>query len=200
MLRQQGLKQREDSTAASIGCSISGSGIDVGKRRYATRACRRKGFFLADAFDPVFIDAEANGHRFREMHVDGGTAYPLFAVPVRLLAATGQVGGHRGGQLYIIINNNLEPEFAVTKPKTLTIVARAFNTLVKSDFYDTILDSYVFAKEQGFAFNLAYIPNTFHLKSVGLVDQKYMITLFEFGHAQGVRGGHWRHTPPRLYR
>ena len=152
------------------------------------------------AFDPVFIDAEANGHHFREMHVDGGTAYPLFAVPVRLLAATGQVGGHRGGQLYIIINNNLEPEFTVTKPRTLTIVARAFNTLVKSDFYDTILDSYVFAKEQGFAFNLAYIPNTFRTRSVGLIDQKYMIALFELGHAQGVRGGQWQQTPPRLYR
>jgi predicted acylesterase/phospholipase RssA len=152
------------------------------------------------AFDPVFIDAEANGHHFREMHVDGGTAYPLFAVPVRLLAATGQISRNRGGQLYIVINNNLDPEFAVTKPKTLSIVARAFNTLVKSDFYDTILGSYVFAKEQGYTFNLAYIPNTFRVKSVGLVDQKYMIALFELGQAQGVSGGQWQHTPPRLYR
>jgi predicted acylesterase/phospholipase RssA len=152
------------------------------------------------AFDPVFIDAEANGHHFKEMHVDGGTAYPLFAIPVRLVAATGQVSEHRGSQLYIIINNNLEPAFTVTKPKTLTIVARAFNTLVKSDFYDTILDSYIFTKEQGFAFNLAYIPNTFRVKSVGLVDQKYMLALFELGHAQGVSGGQWQHTPPRLYR
>ena len=152
------------------------------------------------AFDPVFIDAEANGHHFKEMHVDGGTAYPLFAVPVRLLAATGQVrGGHHGGQLYIIINNNLDPEFTVTKPKTLTIVARAFNTLVKSDFYDTILNSYVFAKEDGYAFNLAYIPNTFRVKSVGLIDQKYMIDLFDLGRAQGVGAGQWQHTPPRLY-
>jgi len=85
------------------------------------------------AFDPVFIDAEANGHHSKEMHVDGGTAYPLFAIPVRLVAATRQVSEHRGSQLYIIINNNLEPAFTVTKPKTLTIVARAFNTLVKSD-------------------------------------------------------------------
>jgi predicted acylesterase/phospholipase RssA len=152
------------------------------------------------AFDPVFIDAEANGHHFKEMHVDGGTAYPLFAVPVRLLAATGQVSGQQGGQIYIIINNNLEPEFVVTKAKTLTIVARSFNTLVKSDFYNTILDSYVFAKEHGFGFNLAYIPNTFRTRSVGLVDQKYMLALFDLGHAQGVLGGGWQHVPPRLYR
>ena len=71
---------------------------------------------------------------------------------------------------------------------------------MKSDFYDTILDSYIFTKEQGFAFNLAYIPNTFRVKSVGLIDQKYMLALFKLGHAQGVSGGQWQHAPPRLYR
>jgi hypothetical protein len=162
---------------------------------------------VAGAFDPVYIDAEANGHHFKEMHVDGGTAYPLFAVPVRLLAATGQGGGHNdgqgsghnGGKIYIIINNNLDPNFAVTKPKTFNIAARAFNTLVKSSFYDTVLNSYIFAKDEGYTFNLAYIPNSFEVKSVGLVDQKYMLALFDLGHAQGVHGGEWQHTPPRLY-
>ena len=32
-------------------------------------------------FDPVFIDAESNGHWFKEMHVDGGTAYPCLRSP-----------------------------------------------------------------------------------------------------------------------
>ena len=93
--------------------------------------------------------------------------------------------GSRRGQLYIVINNNLDPEFSLTKPKTLSITARAFNTLVKSDFYDTILDSYLFAKHQGFEFNLAYIPNTFRANSTGLVDQEYMVSLFAFGRARG---------------
>ena len=170
---------------------------------------------VAGAFDPIYIDAEANGHHFKEMHVDGGTAYPLFAVPVRLLAATGQVDGHNGGEaggdsgqdrghnrgeIYIIINNNLDPDFAVTKPKTFNIAARAFNTLVKSSFYDTILNSYIFAKDEGYSFNLAYIPNSFEVKSVGLVDQKYMLALFDLGHSEAVRGDEWQHTPPRLYR
>jgi len=162
---------------------------------------------VAGAFDPVYIDAEANGHHFKEMHVDGGTAYPLFAVPVRLLAATGQVdghndgqgGGHNGSQIYIIINNNLDPNFAVTKPKTFNIAARAFNTLVKSSFYNTILNSYIFSRDEGYTFDLAYIPNSFEVKSVGLVDQKYMLALFDLGHAEGIHGGEWQHTPPRLY-
>jgi predicted acylesterase/phospholipase RssA len=155
---------------------------------------------VAGAFDPVYIDAEADGHHFQEMHVDGGTAYPLFAVPVRLLAAAGQGGGHSGGQIYIIINNNLDPNFVVTKPKTLNIAARALNTMVKSSFYDTILNSYLYAKDEGYSFNLAYIPNSFAVKSVGLVDQKYMLALFDLGKSEAVRGDAWQHTPPRLYK
>ena len=151
-------------------------------------------------FDPIFIDAQSHGRWFKEMHVDGGTAYPLFAVPLRLLAAAGPSVDHRRGQLYIVINNNLEPEFLLTKAKTLSITARAFNTLVKSDFYDTILGSYLFAKKEGFEFNLAYIPNAFRAKSIGLVDQKYMLSLFAFGETRGRLGGEWEYLPPHLYR
>jgi predicted acylesterase/phospholipase RssA len=69
-------------------------------------------------FDPVFIDAEANGHHFKEMHVDGGTALDVLAMPLRLAAAGRLALTHgRPGQLYIVINNNLDPTFAITKPK-----------------------------------------------------------------------------------
>jgi len=152
-------------------------------------------------FDPVFIDSEANGHHFKEMHVDGGTVLEVLAIPLKL-AAAGRLGSapRPPGRLYIVINNNLEPAFAMTKPKTLSITARAFNTLVKSDFYDTILGSYLYAKKQGLQFNLAYIPNTFKVKSLELIDPNYMAALFEFGRARGRLGGSWEHLPPRLYR
>jgi hypothetical protein len=108
-------------------------------------------------FDPVFIEAEANGCHFKEMHVDGGTSLQVLAIPLKLAAAGRLFAAHHPpGQLYIIINNILEPTFTVTKPKTLSITARAFNTLVKSDFYDTILGSYLFAMKQGLKFNLVH--------------------------------------------
>jgi hypothetical protein len=152
-------------------------------------------------FDPVFIDAEANGHHFKEMHVDGGTALEVLAIPLKLAAAGRLAAANRPpGQIYIIINNILEPTFEVTKPKTLTITARAFNTLVKSDFYDTILGSYLYAKQQGLQFNLAYIPNSFKFATHQLIDPNYMTALFELGRARGRRGGNWEHLPPHLYR
>jgi hypothetical protein len=86
----------------------------------------------------------------------------------------------------------------VTKPKTLSITAPAFNTLVKSDFYDTILGSYLFAEEQGLKFNLAHIPNAFKFKTHELIDPNYMTALFELGRADGRLVGNWQHLPPRL--
>lgn len=134
------------------------------------------------------------------MHVDGGTTLDVLPMPLKL-AAAGRLDARRTpGQLYIIINNNLDPAFAMTKPKTLSITARAFNTLKKSDIYQTILDSYLFAGKQGFQFNLAYIPNSFKVRSVQFIDPNYMRALFEFGRARGLRGGNWEHIPPRLYR
>jgi predicted acylesterase/phospholipase RssA len=152
-------------------------------------------------FDPVFIDAEGNGHRFKEMHVDGGTAVPVLATPIRL-AEAGKFAASHGlpGRIYIVINNNLDPAFAVTKPKALSISARSFNTLIKSDFYDQILGSYLFAQKQGFQFNLEYIPNTFKVRTVELIDPNYMRALFELGRDRGRLGGDWEHFPPRLYR
>jgi predicted acylesterase/phospholipase RssA len=150
-------------------------------------------------FDPVYIDAEADGHRFKEMHVDGGTAVPVLATPIRL-AEAGKFAASHGlpGRIYIVINNNLDPAFAVTKPKALSISARSFNTLIKSDFYDQILGSYLFAQKQGFQFNLAYIPNAFKVRSIELIDPNYMRALFELGRDRGRLGGNWEHVPPRL--
>ena len=152
-------------------------------------------------FDPVFIDAEANGHHFNEMHVDGGTALEVLAIPLKLAAAARLGSKQRPpGQIYIIINNILEPAFEVTRPKTLSITARAFNTLIKSDFYDTILGSYLYAQQQDIKFNLAYIPNTLRFRTHKLIDPDYMIALFELGESQGRLGGAWEHIPPHLYR
>src|SRR6266478_9997297 len=38
-------------------------------------------------FDPVFIESEAQGHYFKEMHVDGGTTLEVLAMPLKLVAA-----------------------------------------------------------------------------------------------------------------
>jgi hypothetical protein len=134
------------------------------------------------------------------MHVDGGTALQVLATPIRL-AAAGRLALPTGlpGKIYIVINNILDPAFAVTKPKTLTITARAFNTLIKSDIYDTILGSYLFAQKQGFEFNLAYIPNTLKVRSAEFIDPEYMQALFDFGRDRGRLGGKWEKIPPRLY-
>ena len=45
-------------------------------------------------FDPVYIDAEANGHQFKEMHVDGELIDPNY---MRALFELGRDRGRLGG-------------------------------------------------------------------------------------------------------
>src|SRR3981081_2908338 len=40
-------------------------------------------------FPPMLIDAEANGHRFQEMHVDGGVTAPVLTLPEAFLLRNG---------------------------------------------------------------------------------------------------------------
>ena len=40
-------------------------------------------------FPPVLIEAEANGRRFQEMHVDGGVNGPIYVAPASYLFSSG---------------------------------------------------------------------------------------------------------------
>ena len=84
-------------------------------------------------FDPVFIDAETNGRHFKEMHVDGGTTLQVLAIPLKLAAAGRLAAEHRPlGQLYIIINNILEPAFHQPLGSGgVNPASRSFNTISK---------------------------------------------------------------------
>ena len=44
---------------------------------------------LPVGFPPVMIDVEVDGHRYQEMHVDGGTMSRVFAYPVALNVGAG---------------------------------------------------------------------------------------------------------------
>lgn len=66
----------------AIAASGQQSSLDLFRKVILASAC------VPGLFDPVLIESEANGRRFKEMHVDGGTAFALFAVPLKLLAAS----------------------------------------------------------------------------------------------------------------
>jgi Patatin-like phospholipase len=94
---------------------------------------------IPGVFAPTFIDVEADGKRFAEMHVDGGVTSNILAVPEALLLAKLPKRATERPRLYIIVNGKLAPDFDLVGDGTLSIVARSFWTAVKANTRSTMI-------------------------------------------------------------
>ena len=61
-------------------------------------------------FPPVYIEVEANGRRFLEMHVDGGVNGPMYVAPDSYLFP-GADKRLPMSQLYVFLNGKVRPDF-----------------------------------------------------------------------------------------
>ena len=76
---------------------------------------------IPGVFAPTYIEVEANGKTFREMHADGGAIEEVFILPDVVLAngmrsTTGQVSPAR---IWVVINNQINPQFQVVEAGVL---------------------------------------------------------------------------------
>ena len=144
------------------------------------------------------IDVEADGRAYQEMHVDGGASAQVFVYPpsLQLNAAANSAGVVRERRLYVIRNARLDPQWAETKRRTLTIVGRAISSLIQTQGVGDIYRIYVAAQRDKIDFNLASIPATFTTELQQPFDTHYMNALFALGYELGKNGYHWAKFPP----
>jgi patatin-like phospholipase len=150
------------------------------------------------AFPPVFIEVEAEGSRYDEMHVDGGATSQVFLIPTGLdwhrLEQKLEVQGTTGA--YIIRNDRLEPDWQTVKPKLARIAGRSISTMIRNNGYGDMYRLYLETQQAGIDYNLAYIPSEFNEKSKEPFDQEYMGKLFDLGYRMALSGYPWEKTPP----
>ncbi|TXL70560.1 phospholipase [Vineibacter terrae] len=151
-------------------------------------------------FPPVYFDAEAEGRRFQEMHVDGGVTAQVFSVPVAaaLAATTAPAIAGRKRTLYVIVNNRMEPQFGQAKRGLLPIAGRSISTLIKVHGAGGVRDLYHLARSVGADFRLAYVDRGFTDIAPTPFDKAYMNKLFQHGYELGRRGYPWKDVPPGL--
>ena len=65
---------------------------------------------IPGAFQPVLIDVEIDGHKYQEMHVDGGAIAQLFLYPASIDLS--KSGVRRVRHAYIIRNARLDPDYS----------------------------------------------------------------------------------------
>ena len=153
---------------------------------------------IPGAFPPVMIDVEADGRHYQEMHVDGGASAQVFVYPpsLQIDVTARQSGIVRTRHLYVIRNARLDPKWAETKRRTLSIANRAISTLIQTQGIGDLYRIYVAADRDKIDFNLASIPETFKVELKQPFDTAYMRALFKLGYDLGAKGYVWAKLPP----
>ena len=151
-------------------------------------------------FPPTLIDVDANGKPYQEMHVDGGTLAQVFMYPpslgLKMRALAKEKGISRERRLYIIRNARLDPDWAETERRTLSIAGRAISSLIQSQGIGDLYTIYTIAERDGVDFNLAFIPESFKAVHKEDFDTEYMRQLFDLGYKLAANGYPWAKTPP----
>lgn len=147
-------------------------------------------------FPPVMIRAEAAGHSISEMHVDGGTTAQIFTMPDEAISGDRPPVGPRPLRLYLIVNNKLNGEFRMVKPRTFPIAAQSISLTMRSAMVGSIDLSYLYARAHGIDFNMSFIDRDFPDRDHPLFDTAYMRALFDHGARLGRTGDFWAKRPP----
>jgi hypothetical protein len=153
---------------------------------------------IPGAFTPVYIEVEADGHRYDEIHVDGGTSSQVFLYPVSLDMrwVTRQIGLKGKSRIYVIRNSRIEPDWKTVKPKIVPILANTISTLIRTQGIGDLYRIYLGALRDGMDYNLSFIPSDFEEKPKEEFDPEYMGKLFDLGYQMAQNGYPWEKAPP----
>ena len=145
-------------------------------------------------FPPQYIEVEAGGKRYDELHVDGGTVaeaitYEFTFRPsdVKTLAR-GQSAKPRPIRLYVIRNSKTKPEWATTEAGLKSILQTGHGHHYQVPGGGRPLPDLCLEPGGRVDFNLAVIPGDFIVARQEEFDRNYMNQLFDRGYDLGRRG------------
>jgi predicted acylesterase/phospholipase RssA len=150
------------------------------------------------AFPPVFIDVEANGQQYDEIHVDGGGASQVFLYPLGIdwQRVMKKVDVQGTPNVYLLRNARLNPMWQTVEPKLTKIANRTIGSLIRTQGIGDMYRVYLGAKRDGMDYHLAYIPDDFKEEPNEPFDREYMTNLYNLGYRLAKEGGAWRKSPP----
>jgi hypothetical protein len=153
---------------------------------------------IPGAFPPVMIDVDLDGTPHQEMHVDGGTMAQVFIYPpnIKLGELSKNEGGVRQRNLYVVMNTRMDPDWAQTERRVITIAGRAISSMIHTQGIGDLYRIYLTAQRDGVKFNLTHIPADFQHLHPEEFDTAFMVALYERGYQLAMGGQAWRQLPP----
>ena len=168
----------------AIAASPSPGAIDLFRRVMAASAS------IPGAFSPVLIPAEAQGHRFEEMHVDGGVISNIFVLPADL--ALGGAAMPRRARIHVIMNGRTEPSFELAEPRATDLVGRTIWLMTQVRSVSILRVTEAFARRNGVGFRITSILSDFPEGGSMGFDTAHMRRLYAIGRELGRTGEAWR--------
>jgi predicted acylesterase/phospholipase RssA len=147
-------------------------------------------------FPPMLIDAAANGHRFQEMHVDGGVTAPVLTLPEAFLLRNGALARGLRMNIYVLVNDRVERDFQLVPNSTIDIAARASASVTKTQIRSVLYETYDFARRNSLGFNLTYIDKDVPSPGSFGFETGYMRSLYQYGYDKAKAGNFWAKAPP----
>ncbi|WBL75298.1 patatin-like phospholipase family protein [Bradyrhizobium xenonodulans] len=146
-------------------------------------------------FPPIMIDAEGQGRKFQEMHVDGGVTAPVLTLPEALLTQD-RLPGNARLNIYILVNKKIERNFELVSNSTIDVASRSLSAITQSQTRSIIFSTYDFAKRNRLGFHLSYIARDYPAPPSEGFDTAYMRALYQYGYEKAASGQAWTSTLP----
>lgn len=148
-------------------------------------------------YPAVLIKAKAGGRVFEEMHSDGGSATQILTIPEGWIANAQEDEWPKAPMfnMYILVNNTLMPEFALTTNNTFVVMAKASSLLIKSQTRSALLATYAYARKNGIRFHMASIEVPVAYDITDPFNTNYMRAIYHLGYAQMANGSLWKDRP-----
>ncbi len=150
-------------------------------------------------FPPRLIEVESGGRTFQEMHVDGATVRQVYVAPDEIIYGKGGTAAPFK-DLYILVNNRIDPAFTVVDNNTVGVAARGLATILRREGRNNVLSAYSYAASHGIGYHIAFVasdvPEPLSTDAAEQFSTEYMTKLFEQGEAHGRAPSPWMSRPP----
>jgi predicted acylesterase/phospholipase RssA len=138
---------------------------------------------IPGVFPPVLLTFERGGQAVSELHADGGTVANFFVAPQAVLGDPTRTT--RAAHIFILLNSRTTPRFAVVPVGGLKIIARSFDTMLKSLTRSELTNVKLAASDKGLRLDVGEIPDELDENFLDF-SQTHMQALFAAGEQRGM--------------
>jgi len=147
------------------------------------------------AFPPQYIEVEANGENYTEMHVDGGVMGQVFLHLPPLENASDRAL-HKNLRAYIIRNSKVVGEYTAMTPLIIPILTRTLASLVSTQGIGNLYEIYEKTQRSGAEYRLAFVADEFEVDHHDMFEPEAMKKMFDNAFSLAEKGYPWLMRPP----